>query len=85
MKTHERYCDYSPWLASHLAHEALHHPHECLAEDPYYKTLATLSPDDANNEIRTLLQPNNRYVFVGGRVGPITRFRIKKICNRHSH
>jgi zinc protease len=76
---HELQMDYPDHLAAYLAYEALRPPADALLEpDGYLEQLLSLTLAQANTAAATLLSPSNRFSFIGGRLGPFSRFRIRR-------
>jgi predicted Zn-dependent peptidase len=84
IRWHEMGIDHPRGLASHLAYEALRPPSTSLINPlDYHRAVASISLADVNQAAAELLSPNNRATFIGGRIGPIAKMRIKRILNRH--
>jgi predicted Zn-dependent peptidase len=75
----ETYLDYPEHLAAHLAYEALRPPAEALlAPDDYVQCISNLRLAEVNDAAQAILSPSNRFTFIGGRIGPFTRWHIRR-------
>jgi predicted Zn-dependent peptidase len=78
-RSFEMYIDYPEHLAAFLAYEALRADSDALLQpDRYLQTLSNLTLEELNEVAAALLSAANRVVFVGGRVGPMGRFLIRR-------
>ncbi len=78
-RDHELHLDYPEHLAAYLAYEALRPSADALLDpDSYLEKLSSLTLAQANTAVATLFSPTNRYSFIGGRLGPYSRFRIRR-------
>jgi zinc protease len=76
---HELSMDNPYGLASYLAYEALRPPNEALIhENEYLKRLNDLTLAAVNEAATKLLSKSNRATFIGGRLGPFARMRIRR-------
>jgi predicted Zn-dependent peptidase len=75
----ETHVDYPEHLASYLAYELFRPPDDALVQPrDYLDVISKVTIDDVNEVAKTLLSPSSRLVFVGGKIGPIGRFRIRR-------
>jgi predicted Zn-dependent peptidase len=66
-------------LASYLAYEALRPEENALSSSAArLRVLEAMTLSDLQYAAKTLLAPEGRSVFVGGRVGPLAQFRIRR-------
>jgi hypothetical protein len=77
---HEMGIDHPRGLSWYLAFEALRNPaDQLLNASELIATLMNLSLDDVNRYAKELLAPQNRSVFVGGALGPLARWRTRRL------
>jgi predicted Zn-dependent peptidase len=75
----EMHLDYPEHLAAYLAYEALRPPSEAvLSPDDYVQRVSNLTLAEVNETAEAILSPSNRFAFIGGRVGPFTRWQIRR-------
>jgi zinc protease len=78
-RCHELSIDNPYGLASYLAYEALRSPAEALVrENEYITRLNSLTRSDVNRAASKLLSTSNRATFMGGRMGPFLRMRLRR-------
>lgn len=83
IRRHELSMDHPKELADFLAYEMLRPPSERYSSaQARVDFLAQVSRDDVNRAITELLMPTNRYLFVSGPVGPLARFKIRRVLNK---
>jgi zinc protease len=84
IRWHEMGIDNPRGLASYLAYEALRPPSTSLVNPlEYHRAVASLTLAEVNQATAELLSPKNQATFVGGRIGPIAKLRIKRAICRH--
>jgi predicted Zn-dependent peptidase len=75
----ELHLDYPEHLAAHLAYEALRPPDEVLLlPEDHVQRISNMTLQEVNDTARAILCPANRFTFIGGRVGPFTRWHIRR-------
>jgi predicted Zn-dependent peptidase len=79
IRRHELAMDHPRELADFLAFEMLRPAADrCPTTQARVDFLAQVSRADVNRAIAELLTPTNRYLFVSGPIGPLTRFMIRR-------
>ena len=75
--------EYPRELASLFAYEMLRPPGERQHHaEAYLDFVERLSIDDVNLAIAELLSPANRYLFLSGPIGPLARFKIRRMLRK---
>ena len=66
-------------LAAFLAYEGIRPAAEGIIDpELYLDRLSSLSLSEVNLAVAKLLSAENRYIFIGGRVGLISRIRLQR-------